>query len=547
MYLLNQIGEWNPQLLRELKGRLTPINIAIVTAISLIGQVIVFLYYISLLPSYEGWNRYCSTAESCFQNLKGEWVIIKELWWLDIFIALSIIGIFILLVGGTYLLVTDVANEEKKGTLDFVRMSPTKTTTIFLGKILGVPILIYALAMLAAPLHWFSGLKAGIPWALILGYYAVLVASLFCCYSLAVLYSLISSKLEGFQPWLASGGVLVLTSIVAVWVGSRHFEPGRNMVDWLLLFYPGTALHYLVKATFLAPDTVGYLDLNNLAQLYWYGKPVMGQVITGITLMLFNYALWSYWTWLGIRRRFYNPQGTVLTKRHSYWLSFSFIVMTLGLTLQEELWPNGVNHFAVLQLANLVFCWILIAMLTPQGQILQDWARYRHQQSQNKRNLLRDLCLGEKSPAVLAIAINLGITTLYIIPSVFLLVQSEARLPILAGWLLSANLALISALLVQLWLQTHNPKRAIWAIANLGVVTVIPLMGFAWLQIEPHQKPGLWLFSILPTLGTGMAGGLTIVLACLTQWLAIALLTGTMTYRLTKVGESDTKILTATK
>ena len=51
---IDNLGEWNPQLLRELKGRLKPRNILIATAISMVGQLLVYLNYKNLLPSKEG-------------------------------------------------------------------------------------------------------------------------------------------------------------------------------------------------------------------------------------------------------------------------------------------------------------------------------------------------------------------------------------------------------------------------------------------------------------------------------------------------------------
>lgn len=544
MYLLDKMGESNPQLLRELKGRFKPVNLAIITAISLVGQVLLLLYYSSRLPLKETWNRYCGN-DTCFFDLQGQVVIIRELWWLDIFITLSIAGIFVLLVGGIYLLIADVADEEKRGTLNFVRLSPAGTGTIFLGKILGVPSLLYVSTILALPLHWLSGLQAGIPGNLILSYYLVLGTGLFCSYSLALLYSLITPKLGGFQPWLASGGVLVVTIILVAWTQSKYHDPVGNVFDWLLIFYPGTLLHYLVKATFLAPDTVDYLNLDNLADLDWYGKSLLAQPITGVILILSNYALWSYWAWLGIKRRFHNPASTVLSKRQSYWLSFSFIFFSLGFTLQDNLGYDQIESFSALQLANLGFCLLLIVILTPQGQTLQDWARYRHQQPLGKRHLLRDLCLGEKSPSVLAIAINLTITTLYIIPSLFVLVDREERLPILWGWLLSANLILICSLVVQLWLQGKHSKRVIWAIANVGAITILPMIIFATFGFSSTSNP--WLFSLLPTVATSAASSMAIFMACMTQWLAIAILTGTMTYKLRNSSVSETKMLTTNK
>ena len=548
MYIVNQIGEINPQLLREIKGRFTPVNIAIITGISLLSQLFLYLLYQSNLPTYEGWNRYC-TADQCFQDFQGKWVIMENLWWLDIFIALSTIGMIGLLVLGTYLLLSDLETEAKKGTLDFIRLTPTQAQTIFLGKILGVPSLIYLGAIAALPLHLFSGLQAGIPWFLLLSYYIVLLAGLFCCYSLAIATSLVMPKIGGFQPWLISGLVFFLASSFGMSVASRYFDPIGHVFDWLFIFHPAIVLNYLVKATFLAPDTVGYFDLNNLAKLEWYGQPVFAQATTGIALILFNYALWSYWGWQGIKRRFHNPTATALTKRQSYWLSFSFIFVALGFTLQQSLAHNQIESFAALGLTNLVFCLILIAVLTPQSQVIRDWSRYRHQEKATRGNVWKDLLLGEKSPGLLAIAVNLGITTLYIIPCVLLFLRPAARLAIFSGWLLNVNLILFIAVIFQIIMLLKRPKSPVMAasVLSLGGLIIFPLLVFAVFNIQPTSYPWLWLFSAIPMLGTEYALGMSILFACLSQWLAITLLTGGVTYTLRKIGESETKMLTAAK
>ena len=42
---LDRLGTWNPQLLRELKGRLKPRNVIITIALSGVSQMIVFGFF----------------------------------------------------------------------------------------------------------------------------------------------------------------------------------------------------------------------------------------------------------------------------------------------------------------------------------------------------------------------------------------------------------------------------------------------------------------------------------------------------------------------
>lgn len=546
MYLLNQIGEWNPQLLRELKGRLKSRNLWLIAGISLLGQLFIYLYYRSLLPtSEESWSRYCQDYH-CFPDLLGNFVIMEKLWWLDIFVAMSVAGIGILLVGGSYLLIADLANEEKQGTLNFIRLSPTSVENIMIGKALGVPSLLYILGLITAPLHIISGLKAGIPLGLIAIYYLVLAASLICFYSLSILYALVTTSLGGFQPWLASGAILFTMFMLAGIVSSQYFDPTYMVFDWLLIFYPGTILHYLVHSTYIAPDAIEYLDLENFSQILWYGNPIFTKVSTATILIVSNYLLWSYWAWQGIKRRFHNPLATVISKKQSYRLTFSFIVMALGFTLQNlgESWQMTEDGFIALQLVNLVFGLIIAAILTPSRQILHDWARYRHQESAINRNILSELLLGEKSPGILALAANLGIITLYILPSIFSLTRGGLRLPIFWGWLMTINLVLICGLIIQIMLQMKNKRRFLWATGAIAFITITPLVIFACFSIDPIDQPLMWLFSIVPTLvTTEVALGSYIFLGLCVQWLAIAVIGGGFTYNLRKAGESETKKL----
>ncbi|MFN7338505.1 MAG: hypothetical protein ACK5TF_02070, partial [bacterium] len=164
--IIDRLTETNPQIMREWQGRLTPKNISIASVISLVGQLLVYLYYKNLLSVGAGFSRYCtanpphnndynpySGLKYCIQDLNGQWMIISRLWWLDIFTFLSITGIFALLVVGTYQLIADLSGEERRGTLNFIRLSPQPAKTIFIGKIFGVPILLYLVCLLALPFH----------------------------------------------------------------------------------------------------------------------------------------------------------------------------------------------------------------------------------------------------------------------------------------------------------------------------------------------------------------------------------------------------------
>ncbi|MCZ8053936.1 MAG: hypothetical protein O9329_04045, partial [Microcystis sp. LE19-12.2C] len=330
--IIDRLTETNPQIMREWQGRLTPKNISIASIISLVGQLLVYLYYQNLLPvaGVEVYNRYCTVnlpddyyreISNCIQDLNGQWMIISQLWWLDIFTFLSITGIFALLVVGTYQLIADLSGEERRGTLNFIRLSPQPARTIFIGKIFGVPILLYLVCLLALPFHLGAGLLAGIPLSLILAFNAVLIASCAFFYHAALSFALATPWLGGFQPWLGSATVLFFVFCSTM----ITLESGRpSPFDWLILFNPSFVLPYLVKSTFLPPDAVDYLGISHIFDLRWYGQSLWQSVITGISLILLNFALCTYGLTRILQRRFHNPLATLVSKPQSYWMMGCF-------------------------------------------------------------------------------------------------------------------------------------------------------------------------------------------------------------------------------
>jgi hypothetical protein len=79
------------------------------------------------------------------------------------------------------------------------RLSPQSTESILTGKLLGVPILIYLVAVVAVPFHLWAGVAAKIPLGQILTFYGVLAASCIFFYSAALLYGIVSSWLGMFK------------------------------------------------------------------------------------------------------------------------------------------------------------------------------------------------------------------------------------------------------------------------------------------------------------------------------------------------------------
>lgn len=545
---LDWVGDWNPQLMRELKGRLKSRNLLIASVISLVGQFLLFLLAQAQLPiaipnSLDNiQNKYCTGTSDygdpkCLQDALG-FVINWQLWWLELFLWLSMIGVFALLVAGTYLLISDLAHEERRSTLNFIRLSPQSPENILLGKLLGVPILLYLVAVLAVPLHLWAGLAAQISLMRILSFYGVLLAGCFFFYSAALLFSLVSTWLGGFQAWLGSGVVLILLFLASL----RPLE--GFLGDLLKLFSPSLILQYLIAATGLNPVfSFSYLRVQDLQ---WFSLPLGVGTLSVASSLLLNYGLWTYWSWQALKRRFPNPSKTILSKRQSYLLVACFEVVLLGFAVAPKE-SDELLVFQILVVINLLLFLGLIVALTPGRQTLQDWARYRRQQAFSrslwKRLLISDLIWGEKSPALVAIAINLAIASVILIPWI-LFSQESDKLQVFLSLVISCNLTLIYAAITQLIMLMPLQKQ-FWVIGTLGTVIGLPSVIVVFLFSDPSKTSGLWLVTPFAGFAIEYASATTVFLALLGQWSIVTLFTLQITRQLRKAGESASKTLFA--
>src|SRR3712207_6742985 len=72
---IDKLGDWNPQLFRELKGRLKGFNVAIAVTMSLLGQLALFLYQLRELPGerYSLVGKYCGLS-SFYEQERNQFV-----------------------------------------------------------------------------------------------------------------------------------------------------------------------------------------------------------------------------------------------------------------------------------------------------------------------------------------------------------------------------------------------------------------------------------------------------------------------------------------
>jgi hypothetical protein len=563
IHFLDKIGDWNPQLLRELKGRLKLRNVLLATTVSLLGQFILFMSFQAKLPTdtsvfYKTSNRYCTGAAEyglrmCLSNGFGQAIINWQLWSFDVFTWLSIIACFALLAAGTYLLISDLATEEKRDTLNFIRLSPQSPQSILWGKMLGVPIIFYIAVLLAIPLHLWSGLNAQIPLVQILSFYAVVIGASFLYFTAALLLGLVGSWLGGFQAWLGSGallGYLILTQ--------KEMAPN---------FYPDLPVSLLgiLNPCFLMPyPAIERQFLINIPQFNifrWFNLPLGENLFLIFVFALLVYFVGAYFTWKSLERCFQVSTTTMLSKKQSYLLTASFTVITLGcanwqnLVLTQQ--PGSYRlqeNLLLLMILNLALFLYLIAAVCPSRQTLQEWARYRHVsyiRGSGLGRLIDDLIWGEKSPGTLAITINAAIAITGL--SFFVLVSQVSvnhKINSLIALAFAGSLTVIYAALTQLILFMKNEQRLLWASGILIAVIVLPPIMLALFFSNPSHHSFVWLFSVLaPLIALSPSGDYKIsfvpFLAILCHFALTTLLVSQLSRKLKKAGESATKALLA--
>ena len=552
---LDLVGDRNPQLLRELKGRLKPRNLILAVAISLLGQSLVLMTFLARLPQdtlddveeFSKSDPYCTGSvvydsdRTCLVDGLGNLLVDWQRWSLDLFLALSVIGIFGLLVAGTYLLIDNLAQEEHRGTLNFIRLSPRSPQNILWGKILGVPILLYVVALLAVPLHLWAGFSASIPLVGILSFYSVLVMSCLFFYSLSLLFGLISSG--GFQSFLGSGVVLLFNL-----VGVEKPILG-NALDWISIFSPALVLQYLIDATGNKP-TISF-SYSEIQQLHWFNLPVGIGIVGIISISILNYSFWTYWTWQAMQRRFPNPSKSIFSKRQSYLLVACFEVVILGFAAFGERF-GLIYNFQILLGYNFLLFFGLIITLTPQRQAVHDWARYRQQKVSSRKGLLnssliRDLIWGEQSPAIVAIALNLAITAIVLVPRIILWADNSNKLLVLMALVLSSSFILVCAAIAQLVVFKQTQKQGLWITVALCAAIILPPLTLGLLSVDIATAPTLWLFTVFAFAAIKNAGISSIFLALLGQLSLLSLCSVQITCQLKKAGVSNSLALFASQ
>jgi len=552
---LSSLSKVNPQLAQEIKIRIKLKSCLALVFTAFAWQFALVILALGKLPDIsknidppfaepEQFSRYCTGATGkllpnqqqllCIQDLNNHWLINWQLFWFDIFAIISGVSIALLIGFGTYLIVDNLRRERQQGTLNLINLAPQPAIQFFLGKVLGVPILLFGFLAVGLPLHFIAGLQARIPLSLIIAFYLAIIAScaFFYSFGLFVVYQPTSKN-----SIIKDNRVAIITIAITCFIllttclnhNINHHNFG-NVGDWLLLGNPLNLIHYLGQITALPVHYFSYLPFDflsvisshpeldqfhqsnpiGLANISFYGQSLQHSIGLGLGLVIANFLMGSYWFWQGLKRRFYNPEQSPISKEQSYWLSLQVGFFALGLTLNTNHSPTLITNFGWLICLLSIFAIILIFSLSPGHYQLRDWLHNRKTEFYDKDNFWQDLVFGESSPVNLAIAINLLIFACFVAPSLIIFPLDNQAFSILSKMILQLSLLFLFATLWQ-WLKLkYHPTQ----FKNKSLLLLGAFVPVAIATNLSFLSPG-----IIP-------GFMPLAMGIFTQWLAIILITG---------------------
>jgi hypothetical protein len=455
------IGDWNPQFLRELKSRVSwrSVSLAVLLSIGL-QMLIVINKFNKILPNINDRHQsYCKafTGQKCAVDVMGNPVISWPTWWGDVSVDISRSMFVGLLVVGVYALASNFKQEKKRGTLNFLRLSPQKARSVILGKLLGVPALIYIAVFCALPLQIHAVHAAQIARVNVLVWDLAMLGLGMLFYLGAVLATLWS----GIMP-------IVLTAIT--------MPMSYAFISLSLRWH-------------------GKYDDNSVLQ--WYGFKFINHPLAFL-LMAAMSILGIYWLYQAIKHRYHQPTGAVLSRLQSYVWSFTYHLFLLGFCTSSRYDPstnkladrlsfdfglhtyvgNGSDDTAYGYLPN-VFClmflgWFLslIPVLLPSRQSLTDWYRNRQKHQGWWQTRLWD----NHSSATLAVLVNLMIANLVWLWPI-IVVSSQPLVTVvpvvLKGFLITANFMAILTTIAHLLMFSSAVYQRIWKVGLFSLVSLL--------------------------------------------------------------------------
>jgi hypothetical protein len=531
--IVDRAGDWNPQIFRELKERINIRNVSLAAVGSFLVQGLTWLsfegqiptptydYLKKLVPAY---SRYCETVKYSPNNYYsgqcaingGSYTIKWDLWWGDLYIQLGALMTIGLILGIVYTLVADLSKEEKRGTLNFIRLSPQSPQTIFSGKLLGVPILVYIAFGLAIPFHLWAGLSAGAGFSLALVGELTILAMAWFWGCAAMLYSL----LGGFQAIVTTLAVAYFAAM-PIFLLSQFTAATLNGDEWL-----------------------------KQSQFSWYFLPIFRSALFLDLFVAGSCAIAGMLFWQAIARRYLNPTATIVTKIESYISTVAIQIWLLGFVLPSLSMPyydrNGI--VSICAAVDFILLALFIPLLLPSRQSMIDWSRFRRQRLNERGKMplpIKDLLINDRAPALLTIALNLLIAVA-MWSIVFMVTNSKQSemTRFFACLCIAATMISVYGAIVHLIQFFKLKKRRVWTIGSILTATCFPtIMSIVLTGGSTPKGIGaiVMLFSPFFPAAVFNLPGMTILATCLAQMAIFGGMNIVLQRKLNQVGMSESK------
>jgi hypothetical protein len=581
--LFDRLGNANPQLLRELRGRLKRGSVLGTLAVSIGGQLLYGLTRLNVLPNLSNTypplmkgghlsqnfasHVYCTgsapyisnvVCQPAAQSTFSPWQVNWPLWWSDTLTGLHLGVLSIAIVIGCYLLITDWSTEADRGTFNSLRLSPQTAGAILIGKLLGVPSLLYLGLLSCLPIGLIAMVNTGRSASHIVGTLAIDGAQLAFWFTTSLLFASVTGKGRGFKGILGAIGsfglLLYGLQLASDWNGQT-----RNIGSLLGFLSPmfGLVRYVLPVGDWTAHSVAGVRGLGGLDNLRIEGSTI-GITIAGLALLL----SWSYVAWIALVRRFDRPTATLWSKGQSYGIAVGLTAIVIGCcartflgelgdlgSIYNSKQPELLGRNAIHLLNNSLFP--LFGLLLPLGlSLVQPRSalldRMRRSVGSPRKTARLDLLWGEFSPPWLALVIQAAIALTGVVT--FSLLQLRV-LPIggvgrtlaetqaLWGPVLLVNLLLFLVGFVQL-IQLNSRR---WALAWSGLVIAIGLFALpiALAMVRARVSHPLWLLSFYPFDSLADLDSGAILALVLAQWLGLAAIYNAFNLRLRALAKRE--------
>ncbi len=205
--IFDRIGDINPQLMRELRGRLTANSVLWILSLSIVLQIFLVGYNIT------------------------DWLPVLQQW---------------SIVLGCYQLIRNWSAEEDQGTFNPIRLSPQSAGQIIWGKLLGVPSLVYLFNLSCLPLYLIANLGSlGSPIGAIISL-AIAPLQAGFWFSASLLFASLAAKTPGAKAILGAvlvGLLLFFQNLIAASaVGAVWYSPVLGFFGSVLVSWAGSYL-----------------------------------------------------------------------------------------------------------------------------------------------------------------------------------------------------------------------------------------------------------------------------------------------------------------